>query len=58
MVIVGRRGPIVYARAAGRRAVQPADEAMTRDTIFDMASLTKPVATATSVMLLIERGAD
>ena len=32
------------------------DEPMTRDTVFDMASLTKPVATATSVMVLLERG--
>lgn len=56
VVLVGRRGSIVYARAAGRRAVVPADEPMTRDTIFDMASLTKPVATATSVMILIEQG--
>lgn len=56
VVIVGRRGSIVYARAAGRRSVEPAIEPMTRDTIFDMASLTKPVATATSVMLLIEEG--
>jgi len=29
---------------------------MTTDTVFDMASITKPVATATSVMLLVERG--
>ena len=29
---------------------------MTRDTVFDMASLTKPVATATSIMILIEEG--
>ena len=29
---------------------------MTRDTAFDMASLTKPVATATSIMILIEEG--
>ena len=56
VVIVGRRGAIVYARAAGHRAVEPAAEPMTRDTIFDMASLTKPVATATSVMLLVEEG--
>src|SRR6185312_14966015 len=33
----------------------PAHEPMTRDTVFDLASLTKPVATATSVMLLVER---
>jgi uncharacterized protein YbbC (DUF1343 family)/CubicO group peptidase (beta-lactamase class C family) len=56
VVLVGRRGFIVYARAAGRRAVLPAAEPMTRDTAFDMASLTKPVATATSIMILIEEG--
>jgi uncharacterized protein YbbC (DUF1343 family)/CubicO group peptidase (beta-lactamase class C family) len=56
VVLVGRRGSIVYARAAGRRAVSPTPEPMTRDTVFDMASLTKPVATATSVMILIEEG--
>jgi CubicO group peptidase (beta-lactamase class C family) len=31
-------------------------EAMTTDTIFDLASLTKVVATATSIMILVERG--
>ncbi len=56
VVLIGRRGRIVFARAAGLRAVVPAPEPMTRDTIFDMASLTKPVATATSVMVLIEEG--
>lgn len=56
VVMVGRHGKIAYARAFGRRAIEPQSEPMTRDTIFDMASLTKPVATATSVMLLIERG--
>ena len=52
VVLVGRRGSIAYARAAGRRAVEPKPEPMTRDTVFDMASLTKPIATATSVMIL------
>src|SRR5262249_3714975 len=56
VVLVGRRGSIAYARAAGRRAIQPTTEAMTRDTVFDMASLTKPVATATSIMILVEEG--
>jgi uncharacterized protein YbbC (DUF1343 family)/CubicO group peptidase (beta-lactamase class C family) len=56
VVLVGRRGQVAYARAFGRRAVEPADEPMTRDTIFDMASLTKPVATATSTLILVERG--
>jgi uncharacterized protein YbbC (DUF1343 family)/CubicO group peptidase (beta-lactamase class C family) len=56
VVLVGRRGRLVYARAAGMRAVEPKPEPMTRDTVFDMASLTKPLATATSIMILVEEG--
>lgn len=56
VVIVGRRGKIVYRRAFGQRALEPAAEQMTVDTIFDLASLTKPLATAPSVMLLVEQG--
>ena len=56
VVLVGRRGAIVYARAAGRRGLEPRPEPMTRDTVFDLASLTKPVVTATAVMILAEEG--
>jgi len=56
VVVVGRRGKVALARAYGRRSVEPMDEPMTRDTVFDLASLTKPVATATSAMVLLERG--
>jgi len=56
VVLVGRRGMIAYSRAAGLRAVVPQPEPMTRDTVFDMASLTKPIATATSVMIMVEEG--
>ncbi|MBI3400718.1 MAG: DUF1343 domain-containing protein [Acidobacteria bacterium] len=56
VVLVGRGDAIAYHSAFGRRAVQPAPEAMTEDTIFDLASLTKVVATTTSVMTLIEAG--
>jgi serine-type D-Ala-D-Ala carboxypeptidase len=56
VVLVGCRGHIVHRRAYGLRAIEPQSEEMTVDTIFDVASLTKPVATATSVMLLIEEG--
>jgi uncharacterized protein YbbC (DUF1343 family)/CubicO group peptidase (beta-lactamase class C family) len=55
-VLVGRRGKIAYARAFGRRAVEPDAETMTLDTVFDLASLTKPVVTATAVMILVEQG--
>ena len=56
VVLVGRGDRVVYQKAIGRRAVDPAPEAMTLDTIFDVASLTKVVATTTSVMKLIEDG--
>jgi uncharacterized protein YbbC (DUF1343 family)/CubicO group peptidase (beta-lactamase class C family) len=56
VVLVGHHGRIVWRKAYGARAVEPQREAMTPDTIFDLASLTKIVATATSVMVLIEHG--
>ena len=56
VVLVGRKGQIVWRKAYGDRAIEPAREAMTVDTIFDLASLTKVVATATSIMILVERG--
>src|SRR5437868_7499741 len=56
VVLVARRGGVVWRKAYGSRAVVPRREAMTADTIFDLASLTKIVATTTSVMILVERG--
>jgi uncharacterized protein YbbC (DUF1343 family)/CubicO group peptidase (beta-lactamase class C family) len=56
VVLIGRHGKVVFRKAYGNRAVAPAVEPMTTDTVFDMASLTKVVATATSVMALVEDG--
>jgi uncharacterized protein YbbC (DUF1343 family)/CubicO group peptidase (beta-lactamase class C family) len=56
VVCVGRRGKIVLLKAYGNKQLQPSELPMTTDTVFDMASITKPVATATSVLLLVERG--
>jgi uncharacterized protein YbbC (DUF1343 family)/CubicO group peptidase (beta-lactamase class C family) len=56
VVLVARRGGVVWRKAYGARALVPAREEMTVDTVFDLASLTKVVATATSVMILVERG--
>ena len=56
VVLVGRGDAIVYHGAFGQRAVAPAPEPMTENTIFDLASLTKVVATTTSVMKLVEEG--
>jgi uncharacterized protein YbbC (DUF1343 family)/CubicO group peptidase (beta-lactamase class C family) len=56
VLLVGRKGRVVWRKAYGARAVDPAREPMSADTIFDLASLTKVVATATSIMILVERG--
>jgi uncharacterized protein YbbC (DUF1343 family)/CubicO group peptidase (beta-lactamase class C family) len=56
VVLVGHKGKIVYRKAYGNRSLVPTVEKMTVDTIFDVASLTKPVATATSIMILVEQG--
>src|SRR5215471_10321254 len=56
VVCIGRRGKIVMLKAYGKKQIQPSELQMTTDTVFDMASITKPVATATSIMLLVERG--
>ncbi len=46
--------PSVYV--AGRMSTLPDAPAMSADTVFDLASLTKPMATATSVLILVDRG--
>ena len=56
VVCIGRRSGIGWLRAYGDRQLEPEPEAMTTDTIFDLASITKPVATATAIMLLVEDG--
>jgi CubicO group peptidase (beta-lactamase class C family) len=45
-----------YHKAFGSRALAPEREPMTEDTIFDVASLTKVIATTPAIMLLVERG--
>jgi uncharacterized protein YbbC (DUF1343 family)/CubicO group peptidase (beta-lactamase class C family) len=56
VVLIGRRDRTIYEKAIGNRALVPATEPMTLDTMFDLASLTKVVATTTSVMMLVEEG--
>src|SRR5437868_8031338 len=56
VVLVVRHGKIAFRKAYGLRSKQPAETPMTADTVFDLASLTKPIASATSVMVLLERG--
>jgi CubicO group peptidase (beta-lactamase class C family) len=56
VVCLGRRGKIALLKAYGQRRLEPNQEKMTTDTVFDLASLTKPIATATSAMILVEQG--
>jgi len=53
---IGHQGQILHRKAYGKRALVPAPEPMTLNTIFDLASLTKVVATTSSLMKLFEEG--
>lgn len=56
VVLIGHNGRVVYRKAFGYRSLEPRREKMTVDTIFDMASLTKCLATTLSVMRLVQEG--
>ncbi len=56
VLVVGHNGALIYRKAYGSRALEPKREPMTLDTVFDLASLTKVIATTTAVMQLVERG--
>jgi uncharacterized protein YbbC (DUF1343 family)/CubicO group peptidase (beta-lactamase class C family) len=56
VLVIGHNGKVVYEKAYGKRALIPQPEAMTLDTIFDCASLTKVIATTSSLMKLFEQG--
>jgi uncharacterized protein YbbC (DUF1343 family)/CubicO group peptidase (beta-lactamase class C family) len=56
VVLVWHNGQVAYRKAFGHRSLEPRRELMTADTIFDLASLTKVVATTTAVMQLVQTG--
>jgi len=56
VLVIGHNGKIVYQKAYGERALVPQPEPMTLDTVFDCASLTKVIATTSSLMRLFEQG--
>ena len=56
VILVSRHGKIAYLKAFGNRALKPESEPMTTDTIFDIASMTKVVATTPAIMQLVDRG--
>ncbi|MGB9664565.1 MAG: serine hydrolase domain-containing protein [Ignavibacteria bacterium] len=56
VVLIGGKNGVVYRKAFGYSWLVPEKKPMKVETIFDLASLTKPIATATSIMILVERG--
>jgi CubicO group peptidase (beta-lactamase class C family) len=56
VILVSRAGRIVYHAAFGARSLEPERTPMETATVFDLSSLTKPLATTTAVMLLIGDG--
>lgn len=55
-LVIGRAEEILYEKVYGRLSVDPEERPMMPGMVFDLASLTKPMATATSIMILHERG--
>jgi uncharacterized protein YbbC (DUF1343 family)/CubicO group peptidase (beta-lactamase class C family) len=56
VIVIGHEGQVVYRKAFGSRSLIPVRRPMMINTIFDLASLTKVVATTTAVMQLVEQG--
>ena len=56
VLVIGHDGQVVYRKAYGQRSLEPRRAPMALDTIFDMASLTKVMATTGSVMRMLEEG--
>ncbi len=54
VVLVNIGGQVVFHRAAGMRALEPERSPMREDTIFDLASLTKPLATSLAMMIMLK----
>jgi CubicO group peptidase (beta-lactamase class C family) len=56
VILIGNHGKVVYRRAFGHRTLEPKKSPMTVDTLFDVASLTKVIATTTVLLQLVEGG--
>jgi uncharacterized protein YbbC (DUF1343 family)/CubicO group peptidase (beta-lactamase class C family) len=56
VVLIGHQGKVIYRKAFGDRSQDPTLEPMTVDTVFDMASLTKVIATTGSIMRMVQLG--
>ena len=56
VLAVVKDGKMAYLKAYGNKQVYPDTIPMDVNTVFDLASCTKPLATAVSAMILLERG--
>ena len=56
ILIVGHDGQVIYRKTFGNRSLEPTRQPMTAETIFDIASLTKVVATTPAILQLVEQG--
>ena len=56
VLCVVRHGKTGYLKAYGNKRVYPKTEKMTTGTVFDMASCSKAMSTATCAMILVDRG--
>lgn len=56
VIVIGHGGKVVFRRAYGERSLEPLRAPMREDTIFDMASMTKVLATTTAAMELYQQG--
>jgi uncharacterized protein YbbC (DUF1343 family)/CubicO group peptidase (beta-lactamase class C family) len=56
VVVIVYRGKVVFRKAYGQRRLKPDAAPMSVEVVFDLASLTKPIATATALWMLIEQG--
>jgi len=55
VIYVGQGDEILYGKAFGDKVIEPNKEPMDKNTVFDLASLTKPIATAAAVMVLVDQ---
>ncbi len=56
VLLVRLRGEPAYCKAVGRRSLVPPGGPVTLETVYDLASLTKPLATTSAVLLLVQQG--
>lgn len=56
VIFISYHGNMIYHKAFGRQTYEPTSSPITTETLFDLASLTKPIATTTAAMSLCDQG--